>query len=197
MILINMEMPPNCSECAFCGYYGYGAHMCDIIEKAVEYESAKTSRHDDCPLIHIQAHGRLIDADELLSHDLGGEPYHSVIRRVLMQAPTTLPADKDGADMTDRFGYGEIGLDINPRHPCEGCRDYEAPDGCKSNGGCGRPQNNGDKIRAMSDEELAKYMGPYDSGCPRWNGKEPIPCEKRANCRDCWLDWLKAPAEEG
>lgn len=51
--------------------------------------------------------------------------------------------------MTDRFGYGEIGLDINPRHPCEGCRDYEAPDGCKSNGGCGR---------VLTPEQFAECM---------------------------------------
>ena len=56
-------------------------------------------------------------------------------------------------------------------------------------------QTNADRIRAMSDEELAEFMKPYDSGCPRWNGKEPMPCSMRTNCRDCWLDWLKSPVE--
>lgn len=55
--------------------------------------------------------------------------------------------------------------------------------------------SNADRIRAMTDEELAEFMKPYDSGCPRWGGKEPIPCSQRSNCRDCWLDWLKAPVE--
>lgn len=55
-----MEMPTNCSECAFCGYYGNGEHMCDIIQKAVEYESAKMSRLDDCPLVPVPDHGRIL-----------------------------------------------------------------------------------------------------------------------------------------
>lgn len=58
-----------------------------------------------------------------------------------------------------------------------------------------KPMTNADRIRAMSDEELAEFMKPYDSGCPRWNGKEPMPCSMRTNCRDCWLDWLKSPVE--
>lgn len=58
-----------------------------------------------------------------------------------------------------------------------------------------KPITNADRIRAMTDEELAEFMKPYDSGCPRWGGKEPIPCSQRSNCRDCWLDWLKAPVE--
>lgn len=38
------------------------------------------------------------------------------------------------------LGYGEIGLDINP---CDGCEDYEEPNGCKSNGGCAGKQTDG------------------------------------------------------
>lgn len=53
-----------------------------------------------------------------------------------------------------------------------------------------RRMTNADKIRAMDDEELAEFMKPYDSGCPRWV-EMPIPCSKRTNCTDCWLDWLK------
>ena len=49
---------------------------------------------------------------------------------------------------------------------------------------------NAQKIRSMSDEELAKklqYMCP-DSG----------ECEKMSNdCKACWLDWLNQSAEEG
>lgn len=51
-------------------------------------------------------------------------------------------------------------------------------------------KTNADRIRAMSDEELAEFMEPYDSGCPRWKEK-PIQCSKRTNCRECWLDWLR------
>lgn len=57
------------------------------------------------------------------------------------------------------------------------------------------PKTNADRIRSMSDEELAEFMKPYDSGCPRWK-EMPIPCSKRTNCRECWLDWLREEVTE-
>lgn len=54
---------------------------------------------------------------------------------------------------------------------------------------------NGDFIRGMSDEELA---GAFANSCPADNIRNRC-CqyfEKETNgCRDCWLDWLKSPAE--
>lgn len=92
--------------------------------------------------------------------------------------------------MADRFGYGEIGLDTNP---CRGREDYDAPDGCKCNGGCGKPTN-ADRIRAMSDEELALFIEKCTKGFI-----EPTGCGDnclREDCYDCWLDWLKQEAEK-
>lgn len=102
-----MEMPTSCSECAFCGYYGNGEHMCDVIQKAVEYESAKTSRLDGCPLIPVPPHGELIDRDEMFEEfviegqkstrykigerwELNGEE----IRRVIANLPTVITAEE-------------------------------------------------------------------------------------------------------
>ena len=49
---------------------------------------------------------------------------------------------------------------------------------------------NADKIRAMNDEELAKVMERM-LGCPVTGD-----CKKMLeDCNDCWLDWLKQPAE--
>ena len=55
------------------------------------------------------------------------------------------------------------------------------------------PMTNADKIRAMSDEELSKFI------------REPF-CDKRTHdectisycgvCDQCVLDWLQQPAEE-
>ena len=46
------------------------------------------------------------------------------------------------------------------------------------------PTTNADRIRAMSDEELAAIvMCPYD-GCNRSDGK----------CYECSLEWLQSPA---
>lgn len=51
------------------------------------------------------------------------------------------------------------------------------------------PQTNGDRIRAMSNEELAGL-----NICPKdfdWN----FVCNFRKDCQTCLLDWLNSPAE--
>ena len=65
-----MEMPISCFYCALqtdygtCGYYSYyieGGHDC-----------LTDARRDDCPLIEVPTHGRLIDADVLYETLDGG-----------------------------------------------------------------------------------------------------------------------------
>ena len=50
------------------------------------------------------------------------------------------------------------------------------------------PKTNADRIRSMTDEELAQYMGDVQTwgGCPNHGARN---CTE--NCADCWLDWLK------
>ena len=52
-----------------------------------------------------------------------------------------------------------------------------------------KPQTNADRIRAMSDEELAKVVSTTcpTKGCPltAWD------------CTECWLNWLKQPVKDG
>lgn len=61
-------------------------------------------------------------------------------------------------------------------------------------------RTNGDRFRAMSDEELAtNFAGRccpkkdefYD--CGKLNGKS----FSWEDCRKCWLKWLKSPVEVG
>lgn len=51
-----------------------------------------------------------------------------------------------------------------------------------------KPTTNADRIRAMTDEELAHFMARV---CPP-GGK----CNEDGNCFACRRDWLKAPVEE-
>lgn len=52
-----------------------------------------------------------------------------------------------------------------------------------------KPMTNADRIRAMSDEELAVViMCPYDM-------EHPL-CIQSPKCVDCCLKWLQQPAEE-
>lgn len=67
---------------------------------------------------------------------------------------------------------------------------------CPNCGGTGIvkvPMTNADRIRRMSDEELAAYIWPK-FGCP--DGKNNVTCGYVGNCKDCWLDWLQQSAEE-
>lgn len=53
------------------------------------------------------------------------------------------------------------------------------------------PMTNADKIRAMSDEELAENLTYISEvGCPYVARR----CKER--CIDCFFDWLQEPAEE-
>lgn len=54
-------------------------------------------------------------------------------------------------------------------------------------------QSNADRIRAMSDEELAVMFFNYHFSftCPEQGRHE---CKE--SCMDCWLDWLKEEVEE-
>ena len=62
------------------------------------------------------------------------------------------------------------------------CRDFEK-----------RPQTNADRIRAMTDEELANFV----SLCCGWTCAE-CPVGRECNGDECfstWLDWLKQEAQ--
>ena len=51
-------------------------------------------------------------------------------------------------------------------------------------------ETNGDRIRSMTDEELAHILGDKCI-CPP--AKECA--ESYGNCDSCWLKWLRQPAE--
>lgn len=56
-----------------------------------------------------------------------------------------------------------------------------------------KKQTNADRIRSMSDEELAMNMM-----CPNENGLGEIECDKsdNCNCYACILKWLQQEVEE-
>ena len=64
---------------------------------------------------------------------------------------------------------------------------------CKGTGSILFPETNADRIRRMSDEELAAHIWPK-LGCP--GGKTNVTCGYVGNCKDCWIEWLRQPAKE-
>lgn len=76
----------------------------------------------------------------------------------------------------------------------ENCRNYKP-----------KPMTNADRIRSMSDEELAKFCGKDVDACPpgRDSGKcidelyarGEGPCPSDKQCIECWSNWLKQEGE--
>lgn len=56
-----------------------------------------------------------------------------------------------------------------------------------------RPKpSNADRIRAMTDEELAQWIAGIYPDCPPGFSPAPLGCDDV--CAECWLEWLKGEA---
>lgn len=66
ILIEGMEMPISCGDCP-CGSV-FSGYKCMAKQKNFE-KYPLDSRQDWCPLVSVQPHGRLIDADALLSLD--------------------------------------------------------------------------------------------------------------------------------
>ena len=56
-----------------------------------------------------------------------------------------------------------------------------------------KPFTNADHIRAMTDEELAKWCA-QEAECPP---TKPLCQGYNCDARQCWLDWLKREEKDG
>ena len=79
---------------------------------------------------------------------------------------------------------------------CRQCADFNW---CAEHEDCGlfkpKPQTNADRIRAMTDEELDKFLGDVQWDVANYCGgvtqKQEYPVPEQ---RGAWLDWLKEEA---
>jgi len=55
-------------------------------------------------------------------------------------------------------------------------------------------ETNADKIRSMTNEELAEFCGREIDGCAPQSVCQPHDAHDHPDCRECWLDWLKQEA---
>lgn len=78
---------------------------------------------------------------------------------------------------------------------CRKCAKFEE---CAVDEDCGlfvdKPMTNADRIRAMTDEELADWIELLlcPENCPDEQMGEAC---ARTSCDGCWLSWLKSPVE--
>ena len=59
-----------------------------------------------------------------------------------------------------------------------------------------RKKTNADRIRSMTDEELAKLLDEVEIGSFLADKYPCSECTERINCDGCFLEWLKAESEE-
>lgn len=100
ILIKGMEMPENCYFCPCSDLEYYDCNLMPGTGISSDRKSGK--RLDDCPLIPVPDHGRLIDADALIADSNRRYDYMSdeeyVLVRTIEDAPTVIPADKDGEE---------------------------------------------------------------------------------------------------
>ena len=86
VLIKGMEMPNHCGEC--------GIEWCERWKRLIVagMPSAK-ARPEDCPLVPIPPHGRLIDADALAKLEV--IPSDNWVFRAIEKAPTIIPAEEE------------------------------------------------------------------------------------------------------
>lgn len=97
VLIKGMEMPTSCNACMFClGVYGEPYRTTDAVCLINTILEAKGELTHSCPLVEVPTpHGRLIDADELLTHVVPKNPdadFHCVAVRDIENAPTVIEA---------------------------------------------------------------------------------------------------------
>ena len=100
-----MEMPTSCYDCDFAYQDQDSEHNVYWTCAAVHKSACMHERREDCPLVPVPPHGRLIDADDLDSKlftvGISGAILHKrakftvgEVRGFIMNAPTIIPAEE-------------------------------------------------------------------------------------------------------
>ena len=107
-----------------------------------------------------------------------------------------------------KCGSGNMGVMPNKKNPsatdlycldCGAWQKFATKDEIRLYQCKKKPMTNADKIRAMSDEELAEFISRIEIGDfgPQVYGKTFCDmCKGQYECDDCRLWWLQQPAEE-
>ena len=74
-------------------------------------------------------------------------------------------------------------------------RDFVCVNGVSCKITMEKPQTNADRIRAMSDEELAEFIDRCEMNDIDYAKTFCDLCNGQYECDQCRLDWLKQPAE--
>lgn len=94
----DMEMPATCAECRLSTANNFNERpLCDALVEYMSYGEWQSKRLDNCPLVPIPPHGRLIDADKILYKKImldDNEFYYGVTQPYIDRMPTIIPAEE-------------------------------------------------------------------------------------------------------
>ena len=88
-----IEMPKSCIECPFITSSWGLDYYCTIAKDYEEYRYINERRMKSCPLVSVPPHGRLIDADALMSGVDDGDDV--IFVWAITDAPTIIEAEED------------------------------------------------------------------------------------------------------
>ena len=89
-VYIGMEMPKDCIKCPFC-LFADGQWKCLVDGSHADFGG--TCRPQRCPLVPVQKHGRLIDADALSRMYDPYEICGAAVLEIIADTPTIIPAE--------------------------------------------------------------------------------------------------------
>lgn len=98
ILIKGMEMPTNCRDCPLkmnCDDCEGWECVCVPSHHQIGYldELLSDKRRDDCPLVELPPHGRLIDANEIIIPFFENIDDENLMRKVIKAMPTIIPAD--------------------------------------------------------------------------------------------------------
>ena len=64
VLILDMKFPKTCAACEW-SRYSFPNAWCGRTHKTTDVDIAKNGRPDDCPLVPVPPHGRLIDENEV------------------------------------------------------------------------------------------------------------------------------------
>jgi len=92
VLIRGMKMPETCSDCEL---YQYG--FCMVTRNVCD--KALAQRRDDCPLVEVPPHGRLVDGDVLMTEVMDSDLDHlqrddwKEVIQIVADAPTIIEAE--------------------------------------------------------------------------------------------------------
>lgn len=94
VLVKGMEIPKSCRDCGI----EQEGFWCGALDGYQNTRCFTNERREDCPLVPVPEHGRLIDADEFLKRAIGTKcfrgDYALMLEELVGESTTIIPAEE-------------------------------------------------------------------------------------------------------